>query len=177
MRTVRRQHGLTLDDLAEVTGLTKSYLSKVERGHSTPSISAALKIARALQVDVAQLFSDDAAVGALTVQRAETRDGRRSHPIAADMLGKAMSPFVLRPGPQFKTHPHITHPGQEFVFVHRGSVELNYDGSVTSLDTGDCAYFDASVPHRLRSVGAEPAEVIVVTYDEPGRRGPDKRTL
>ena len=170
MRAVRRQRGLTLDELAAATGLTKSYLSKVERGHSTPSISAALKIARTLEVDVARLFSDDAAATALTVQRAADRDGRRNHPVAADMLGKAMAPFVLRPGPEFGTHAHGAHPGQEFVFVHRGCAELDYDGALTTLGAGDCAYFDAATPHRLRRVGAEPAEVVVVTYDEPGRR-------
>jgi mannose-6-phosphate isomerase-like protein (cupin superfamily) len=81
-----------------------------------------------------------------------------------------MSPFVVRPGRQFAAHPHPSHPGQEFVFVHAGSVELNHDGRILRLDTGDCAYFDASAPHKLRQVGDQPAEVVVVAYDAPGRR-------
>ncbi|BBY98752.1 helix-turn-helix domain-containing protein [Mycolicibacterium fallax] len=169
MRTVRRQRALTLADLAAATGLTKSYLSKVERARSTPSISAAMKIARALEVDVARLFTDDPAAASLTVERAAEHAGGRSHPIAATMLGKAMAPFLVRPGRQFATLDQATHPGQEFIFVHRGSVELNHDGRVTALEAGDCAYFDAAAPHALRRVGAEPAEVIVVTYAEPGR--------
>ncbi|BBZ65713.1 putative transcription regulator protein [Mycolicibacterium insubricum] len=175
MRTVRRQRAQTLDELAAVTGLTKSYLSKVERGRSTPSVSAAIKIARALDVDVARLFSDDPTAASLTVERAADHAGGRSHAIAATMLGKAMAPFVVRPGTRFTTHPHAaasghaTHPGQEFLFVHRGRVELDHDGRITALDAGDCAYFDASVPHGLRRVGDESAEVVVVTYDEPRR--------
>src|ERR1700743_2085667 len=58
LRAVRKQRGLTLSSLAEQTGLTKSYLSKIERRQSTPSIAVALKVARALDVDVAQLFSE-----------------------------------------------------------------------------------------------------------------------
>lgn len=161
---------MTLDDLAGATGLTKSYLSKVERGQSMPSIAAAMKIARALDVDVAQLFSDDPTVSVLHVERAGQRTGARHHPIAAGMLGKAMSPFVVRPGRQFACHPHPTHPGQEFLFVHCGTVELSHGGSVTELKTGDCAYFDAAEPHKLRQVGDETAEVIVVAYDNPGTR-------
>lgn len=161
---------MTLDELAAATGLTKSYLSKVERGHSVPSIAAALKIARALEVDVAQLFSDDPEAGTLTVERASERGADRHHAIAAAMLGKAMSPFVVRPGRQFAAHPHPSHPGQEFVFVHRGTVELNHDGAIIRLGSGDCAYFDAAVPHKLRQVGDDPAEVVVVAYDAPGRR-------
>jgi transcriptional regulator with XRE-family HTH domain len=159
---------MTLEQVADGTGLTKSYLSKVERGHSVPSIAAAMKIARTLDVDVAQLFSDDPEVGTLTVERAAERNGERHHPIAAGMLGKAMSPFVVRPGRQFTAHPHPTHPGQEFVFVHAGRVELNHDGQIVELATGDCAYFDAAAPHKFRQVGDDIATVVVVAYDAPG---------
>lgn len=165
---------MTLDELAAATGLTKSYLSKVERQQSVPSIAAALKIARALDVDVAQLFSDDPEVGSLTVERAGDRGADRHHAVAAGMLGKAMSPFVVRPGRQFAAHPHPSHPGQEFVFVHAGSVELSHDGRVVTLDAGDCAYFDASAVHKLRQVGDEPAEVVVVAYDAP-QGGPHRK--
>ncbi|MGK9522668.1 helix-turn-helix transcriptional regulator, partial [Salmonella enterica subsp. enterica] len=51
--------GVTLESLAEKSGMTKSYLSKVERGLNTPSIAAALKLAKALNVKVEELFSED----------------------------------------------------------------------------------------------------------------------
>lgn len=166
LRAVRLQRSMTLESLAEATGLTKSYLSKVERRQSVPSIAAAMKIARALEVDVAQLFSDDPEASAITVERAIDHHRRRHHPVATDMLGKAMSPFVVRPGPEFAEHSHPSHAGQEFVFVHAGTVELNYDSQITTLGTGDCAYFDASATHRFRRVGAAPAVVIVVAYTD-----------
>ncbi|OBJ45484.1 DNA-binding protein [Mycolicibacterium mucogenicum] len=169
LRAVRQQRGMTLEELAAGTGLTKSYLSKVERGQSIPSIAAALKISRTLDVDVAQLFSDDPEVTTFAVERAADRGTARNQAIAAGMLGKAMSPFVVRPGRQFAAHAHPTHPGQEFVFVHSGTVELNYDGRLVELSTGDCAYFDAATQHKLRQVGEETAEVIVVTSPAPPR--------
>jgi len=169
LRAVRQQRGMTLEELAAGTGLTKSYLSKVERGQSVPSIAAALKISRTLDVDVAQLFSDDPEVSTFAVERATDRGSTRNHAIAAGMLGKAMSPFVVRPGRQFAAHAHPTHPGQEFVFVHAGTVELNYDGRLVELSAGDCAYFDAATQHKLRQVGNETAEVIVVTSPAPRR--------
>ncbi|MUL45882.1 helix-turn-helix transcriptional regulator [Mycobacterium sp. CBMA293] len=169
LRTVRQQRGMTLDELAAGTGLTKSYLSKVERGQSVPSIAAAIKISRTLDVDVAQLFSDDPEVSTFTVERASDRGTARHHAIAAGMLGKAMSPFVVRPGRQFAAHSHPTHPGQEFVFVHSGTVELNYDGRLVELAAGDCAYFDATTQHKLRQVGDETAVVVVVTSPAPPR--------
>ncbi|ORB86652.1 DNA-binding protein [Mycobacterium kansasii] len=167
LRAVRRQRGLTLEQLAEQTGLTKSYLSKIERGQSTPSIAVALKVARALDVDVGRLFSDEAAEEKITVDRSRDRAGRgrgRYHALASALLGKSMSPFVVRPTDDPADDPHPEHAGQEFVFVHAGSIELDYGDQTIRLDTGDSAYFDASVGHTLRAVGDGRSEVVVVTH-------------
>lgn len=60
LKLLRKKLGVTLEVLAEKSGMTKSYLSKVERGLNTPSIAAALKLARALNVNVEELFAEDA---------------------------------------------------------------------------------------------------------------------
>jgi transcriptional regulator with XRE-family HTH domain len=169
LRAVRKQRGLTLEQLAKQTGLTKSYLSKIERRQSTPSIAVALKVARALEVDVGRLFSDEAAQEKITVDRAPAdADGERYRVLASALLGKSMSPFVVRPTENLADDPHPEHAGQEFVFVHAGSVELDYGDQTIALGTGDSAYFDASVSHKIRAVGAERTEVVVVAQTEPG---------
>lgn len=171
LRAVRRQRGLTLENLAERTGLTKSYLSKIERRQSTPSIAVALKVATALDVDVAQLFSEQAADEKITVDRAGDRraaKGEQYVALAPTVLGKSMSPFVVRPKRRTADDLHPVHAGQEFVFVHAGCVELDYGDRTISLGAGDSAYFDASVSHKFRAVGAEAPEVIVVAQNDPG---------
>ncbi|EID15791.1 hypothetical protein MXEN_06248 [Mycobacterium xenopi RIVM700367] len=170
LRAVRRQRGLTLQSLAEQTGLTKSYLSKIERRQSTPSIAVALKVARALDVDVAQLFSDQTTDEKITVDRAgdRTHEPGRYVALASGALGKSMSPFVVRPTATSTDDPHPVHAGQEFVFVHTGTVELQYGDRAVELGAGDSAYFDASVSHRLRAVGKVPAEVVVVAHQDSG---------
>lgn len=160
LRAVRRQRGLTLERLAEQTGLTKSYLSKIERGQSTPSIAVALKVARALDVDVGRLFSDEAAEEKITVDRADSAGGRY-RALASTLLGKSMSPFVVRPGSP-SDDPHPEHAGDELVFVHAGTVDLEYGDQTITLGTGDSAYFDASIPHKIRRAGTQRAEVVVV---------------
>lgn len=168
LRAVRRQRGLTLEGLAERTGLTKSYLSKIERSRSTPSIAVAIKVAQALDVDVAQLFSERGDEDKIAVDRATDRreDRRRYRAMAASMLGKSMSPFVVRPTGDAHPLPAL-HGGQEFVFVHAGTVELEYGDATWTLAAGDSAYFDASISHRIRSVGPEPAQVVVVAENSP----------
>ncbi|BBX44324.1 XRE family transcriptional regulator [Mycobacterium cookii] len=168
LRAVRRERGLTLAILAERTGLTKSYLSKIERQQSTPSIAVALKVARALDVDVAQLFCDKSAELTIEVDRADdrSRDAGHYQLLAPNMLGKAMSPFIVRPFQGEDDH-FPAHPGQEFLFVHAGTVELQYGENIVTLAAGDSAYFDASVNHDLRAVGKSRAQVVVVAYNEP----------
>ncbi|BBZ38993.1 helix-turn-helix domain-containing protein [Mycobacterium conspicuum] len=166
LRAVRRQRGLTLQALAEQTGLTKSYLSKIERRQSTPSIAVALKVAKALDVDVGRLFSDEATQEKITVDRADADGGQRYRVLASGLLGKSMSPFVVRPGAGLADDPRPEHAGQEFVFVHAGTIELDYGDQTITLNTGDSAYFDASVGHQIRGVGAAPAHVVVVAHPQ-----------
>lgn len=170
LRAVRRQRGLTLESLAQQTGLTKSYLSKIERHQSTPSIAVALKVARALDVDVAQLFSDEGADRKITIDRADGRshaNHERYVALAPAILGKSMSPFIVRPTDGAADDPRPAHTGQEFVFVHTGTVELDYGDQTFRLDAGDSAYFDASVSHHFRPLGTGPAEVVVVAHNDP----------
>lgn len=172
LRAVRKQRGLTLEDLAGRTGLTKSYLSKIERSRSTPSIATAIKVAAALDVDVTQLFCERGEEDQIAVDRAVDRsaDRQRYRAVASGMLGKSMSPFVVRPTARTlrDAHPpHALHRGQEFVFVHAGTVELEYGDATWTLAAGDSAYFDASISHRIRALGPEPAEVVVVAEGDP----------
>lgn len=166
LRAVRQQRGMTLEELAAETELTKSYLSKIERQRSTPSIAVAMRLARALDVDVAQLFAEDQSVTSLSVDRAEERDPSRYHAVASAMLGKAMSPFIVRPTVKFAEHPHPAHAGQELVFVHAGAIELRLGDESVALAAGDCVYFDSSIPHQLRQRGSARSEVLVVIHTE-----------
>lgn len=170
LRAVRKQRGLTLEALAQQTGLTKSYLSKIERRRSTPSIAVALKVAKALDVDVGRLFSEEAAHEKITVERAANAEGERYRVLASSLLGKSMSPFVVRPTERPADDPHPEHTGQEFLFVHAGTVELDYGDQTFTLGPGDSAYFDASIGHQVRAVGAEPAEVVVVATRDASSR-------
>ncbi|MFB7873762.1 helix-turn-helix domain-containing protein [Nocardia sp. NPDC056064] len=170
VRAVRKQRGLTLDDLAARTGLTKSYLSKVERGRSTPSIAVAIKVAAALEVEVGQLFAADSESQNFVLDRAP-RDGdepEHLRVLAAQMLGKSMEPFVLDPRRSDADLDHSEHPGQELVYVLAGSIDLHYGDQVATMEQGDSAYFDSAVAHRIRARGRAKAQVLVVVHNQPG---------
>jgi transcriptional regulator with XRE-family HTH domain len=171
IRTMRQQRGISLDQLAERTGLTKSYLSKVERGLSVPSISTALKVADSFAVTVGQLLGQEQEPDAICVvhkkdRKRFMRDGSAAgynyELIAAAKQYKSMEPFIMRPPLEFQDDRLFEHMGEEFIFVLTGSVEVEFPNRRVLLQTGDAVYFDSHIPHRTRSVGKAIAETLVV---------------
>ena len=121
---LRKQRALTLDDLASVSGLTKSYLSKVERGLSVPSISTAMKLAASFDLSVGQLLGEDQYDDAISVvrrtrrpsfMRAGSSSGYDYEMLAAGKRFKSMEPFVMRPPLAFQDGRRFEHAGQEMI--------------------------------------------------------------
>jgi transcriptional regulator with XRE-family HTH domain len=168
---LRKQHGMTLDQLADAAGLTKSYISKVERGLSVPSISTALKIAGTFDLSVGQLLGETQYDDAISlVRRAERpsfmRGGSASgydyEMLAPGKRFKTMEPYIMRPPLKFQDDRHFEHGGQEIIFVLSGAIELSFGGNSFKLNSGDCVYFDSHVPHRSRSLNGKVAQALVV---------------
>lgn len=174
LRPLRKRLGVTLDALAESAGLTKSYLSKVERGLSTPSVAAALKIAAALDVNVEELFSQGATGDAgYSLVRAGSRrsfgdaDAGIEYSSLTDQVGsRHILPFVLYPRAEFSDDAFKAHHGEEFLFVHRGEVEVDLGSERLNLNTGDSLHFSARIPHRIRCVGQEKSELLILVVGE-----------
>ena len=114
LRTLRRQQALSLEQLAQRTGLTKSYLSKLERGLSEPSISTVLRLAEAYGVGVSQLVGSDqnAQDELVSLVRVADREALQRGGLGAEyryesLAGrrkvKAMEPFVVHPPREFPT--------------------------------------------------------------------------
>ena len=174
LRKLRKKLGLTLETLADQAGLTKSYLSKVERGLSSPSIEVALRLAGAMNVPVEDLFSDTPAddVG-YNVVRADNRgtlakgsQGLRYASLARRVADRSLLPFILYPQKTFKQSAFKEHPGEEFIFVHRGQIEVDFGDKRLCLAQGDSLHFNAQQPHRIRAMGNEEAELLIVVSSE-----------
>ncbi len=168
LREARLALGLTLDKLASMSGHTRGYLSLVERGLKTPSIAALVRIASALDLNMAQLFDRDASPGRqYSIYRQEpgtgpdrAQGGRWLFPLAAARTGKIMEPFLLQP--PFKAAPRATHAGEEFLYVLSGEIGIKLDAEEIFLRAGDCLYFSSDTHHEVRSVGERRAEALVI---------------
>jgi transcriptional regulator with XRE-family HTH domain len=176
IKMLRQQMGMSLQDMADASGLTKSYLSKVERGICVPSIAAAIKISTALKIDVGQLFSPTSSSEMLSVVRHNERlrivraagEGSSMEALAAEINNKRMQPFIVYPPSELSDGPHAAgHAGEEFLYVLTWSIEIQFPDHREQLKKGDAIYFNALLPHCLRSAGKQQASaLVVISYDQ-----------
>lgn len=177
LKVLRRRQRFSLEQLSQLSGLTKSYLSKLERGISEPSISTVLKLADAYGIGISELIGtgEEGENGISVVLRGERtpldRPGRdtgyRYEALAGKRLVKTMNPFVVYPPRERPQEPEsFPHSGEEFMLVLKGSISITVSGREINLEPGDSIYFDSELPHWMLTTSAERAEVLVVTSHE-----------
>ncbi|KUE90837.1 XRE family transcriptional regulator [Cupriavidus necator] len=175
LAALRKLNGLTLEELAQRASLTKSYLSKLERGLSSPTIGTVLKLAEALDATVDQLIAKPQRGNEILLVKAADRvpfspsaerQGYTYEAIATERVDKAMQPFVMVPPFTLaQDQPMASHAGEELIFVVSGEMEVLFDDRTVRMRAGDSLYFNASIPHRSRSIGKTLAQALVVVSD------------
>ncbi|MGD0881319.1 MAG: XRE family transcriptional regulator [Acidimicrobiales bacterium] len=169
LHAARDRAGLTLEQLAEATGLSKAHLSRLESGERQPSIAALLDLSAALGVQVNSLLGEDRSGSPLAVSDGDepvhSANGlsivvRSGFPgsSAIEALGISIDPDRAPSVP-------ARHRGEEWLYVTAGTLELEYDGETHILEVGQCAHFDADRPHRLAAIGGV-TEVLMVAAHE-----------
>ena len=170
----RIEQRLTIEQLAASTGLTRSWLSKVENFRVTPSLPALFKIASSLGISLAELVEGiEESPGICIVRKGEGKQIDRDpspdndivyRSLAHDRTARAMEPFSLRIPAHGGRTECLPHDGEEFLVVLRGRAAMQYGEEEIELNEGDCLYFNGSTPHRVYNPHDEPAEVLCVFY-------------
>ncbi|MFG3552273.1 cupin domain-containing protein [Streptomyces sp. NPDC047725] len=174
LRRERLERGFTLERLAEKTGLSRSYLSNVERDVNSPTINTLRTIVDALGTTLSRLFHTiDRERRVLTrpEERVElTRAGVEgvTYTLLNPKHGGKLEMMMLEvaPGASSGTDPH-THGGEEAGLLLSGELDYWVDGVHHHLQPGDCVSFDSSLPHRYSNPGNVPA-VCVWSETLPG---------
>jgi transcriptional regulator with XRE-family HTH domain len=167
----RRERGMTLAELAAATGLDKGYLSRVERNLKTPSIATVLKLAKALDVPVAQLFGEIVDDSVIHVSRAAERGehaarGDGNYRIESLTHGKGLDGlegFLLYPPSTFVEDLRAEHDGEELLFVIDGPIEVRFADRTIRLDVGDSIQFPGSLVHYVRRVGRTGCVLVAIS--------------
>lgn len=173
LRELRKARGLTLTDVAEITGLAVSTVSKVERGLMALTYDRLLQLATGLKMDLPALFGregtrfqkDSIAVARLGEFQPQETPTYSYEILFPEVWHKAMTPMTGR----VKAHSRlefgdmIRHAGQEFVFVLSGQLTVHTDKHAPiTLGPGESIYLDSGMGHIYTSAGNEDARILVV---------------
>ncbi|MBV8970095.1 MAG: cupin domain-containing protein [Verrucomicrobia bacterium] len=167
LQNLRISRGWSLQDLADRSGLSRAFLSRLESGDRQASIAAVLTLSRIFQVSLASLFEAEVETEpCVIVRRAETVE-QMANGLAYIPLSKADSRFNLQPirvkvSRSRRGIEHYHHEGEEWIYVLSGSLTLSLVGRTFDLEAGDAAHFDSRLPHRLIARGHKDPELLVV---------------
>ncbi|MBU8848527.1 MAG: XRE family transcriptional regulator [Desulfobacterales bacterium] len=174
IKRMRKTKKLTLEYVAEKSGFSKGYLSKLENSDKAPPVSTLVNIASALNVSVSEILGEtmDVAPSLSLVKKNErpvmaldgTRFGYSYEPLAYNFPSKRMHPYILTIPKDIEKIPLFEHKGEEIFMVQEGKVNFFHGNKEYELEEGDCIYFDASFPHRGFAVDCDEAKCLIVIY-------------
>jgi len=171
IKAFRTQKRITLEVLAEKTGFTKGYLSKVETSKKSPPVSTLGIIARALGVTISALLGEEASRTSFCIVRKNERPliardgtafGYSYEAMAYRYPGKIMEPFILTLPVKPKKRTLYQHEGEEILFVIQGTMKFLHANEEYVVNEGDCLYFDSNLPHWGESIGPREVKCFMV---------------
>lgn len=169
LKEARRTQGLSLDAVAKLSGVSRSMVSQIERGESSPTISTLWNLTRALGVDFAGLL--DVSSAAATIETLRSVDVP-----TIQNLGEGVKIRILSPPEEAGKHevyelifsldgvlnskPH-TRGAREHLTVIEGVLDVTSGEDTSRIEAGDTARYSADVPHQIKAVGAARAFLVV----------------
>lgn len=173
IRTIRKQRGLSLEQVSAKSGVALATLSRIENGKGSGTFRTHRKIAEAFGLPLTEFYRDlqseeaEASVLATQSEEAEsfTYDEKASAVFLARQLsGKQMLPqmIILQPGGRTALEEYLAGT-ERWLFGLEGTTRVQIGEKNYPLSSGESLYFKASLPHRFENTGGSEAKLISVT--------------
>ncbi len=156
VRAERTRLGITLRQLASLSGLSASFISQLENDLVHPSIPTLDRIGRQLGTTAQALIALGDPAPTSVVRR-----GSPVHPTHAGVASSGRARALVRGdralsalevnGSPHEFADYFQHPGEEILYIVEGEIELDLDGELIQLAPGDAVTYDGLRPHRTRS--------------------------
>ena len=173
IKEFRINKGMTLQEFAEKTGLTKGYLSKIENSEKAPPVSTLINLAKALDISMSEIFGevqDNSPICFVkkSERRMIARDGSvfgyAYQALAHKFLNKHMEPYFLTLPLVPREKVLFQHKGQEMLFVLEGTMKFFHGEKEFIVEEGDCIYFDSNIPHYGVCQNNKEVKCLMVIY-------------
>jgi transcriptional regulator with XRE-family HTH domain len=180
IKGLREMKNLSVEDIAERSGLSILQVNRIEQNEEFPSLAPLIKIARVLGVRLGTFLDDQQELGPVicrkkTIEDAEgisfSNNAKTVHKnmsyyaLSQDKSGRHMEPFLIDVQPaESADFVPSSHEGEEFIFVMEGIIEINYGKDTYILEEGDSIYYDSIVAHHVHAGNEYPAKILGVVY-------------
>jgi transcriptional regulator with XRE-family HTH domain len=176
IKELRRQKNLSLQQLAERSGVSSAAIHKIERNGMVPTIATLMKLASALNRTVGWLVDEQSVEHeqAVLIRAADRRQVFTSKE-GLELLGlsgpygrffMAGARATVEPGANSGPKP-MEHPGEELVYMLDGTLTFEIDGTAYVLRRGDALHFRTDKPHRWANPGTRPARALWMALRSP----------
>jgi transcriptional regulator with XRE-family HTH domain len=166
IKKIRLGKKISLDRMANETGLAIDQIKEIEAGKTIPPVGVLLQIARALQVDSGFLFKEQETAMKKRVRAFTKRTDNYAYTtLTPGAENKHLKAFRISID-AMQEHKGVgyQHEGEEFVYVLQGKVEVMVGDHVNRLKKDDSLHFNSAIQHKIRNIGKEDAEMLVVVY-------------
>lgn len=171
LKEIRKKQGMTLVQLSEKSGVQVATLSRLENLKMTGTVDSHMALARALSVDVTQLYAD-----IIKDERAVDIHGKQNEKdvfihstkasfeiLTGNVLQKRMMPTLLTLDGNGRTSSEQNPVGTDkFVYILEGKIKVIVGDQVYILTKGNCIYFEASFAHHFINAGKKTVKALIV---------------
>lgn len=178
IKTLCSDRNITKEQLSERSGLSLEKIELIENGEKIPSLSSLIKISRALGVRLGTFLDDSENIGPVVHRKSEKSESAtfsshlstaNSHmdffSLAASKAARNMEPFLINIHKNEDAKKvSSSHEGEEFIYVLKGTVNIDYGKEKYVLQSGDSLYYDSIVEHLVYTESDEGAQILAVVY-------------
>lgn len=168
LREARKARGLSLDAVAKLSGVSRSMVSQIERGESSPTVATLWNLTTALQIDFAGLMEARPAPVIEVVRAAAAPVMQRSEGVRIRILSPPESvgdhevyELTFAAGAALTSDPHSA-GCREHLTVLAGRLQVTSGENTERLGVGDVARYPADVPHEIRAEGGPARAILIV---------------
>ncbi|MCP4352796.1 MAG: cupin domain-containing protein [Desulfobacterales bacterium] len=166
IKQVRTEKKISLDRVANETGFSTDYLKEIEAGKTIPPVGSLLQISKALEIDSGFFLREQESTLKDRVQAYTKRtDNYAYNTLTPGAENKHLKAFRVNIE-AMQDHKGVgyQHEGEEFVYVLSGEVEVIVGEHVNTLAKDESLHFNSGIKHKLKNIGKETAELLVVIY-------------
>lgn len=167
IKNLRELSNLTQEELAERAGLTKGFISQIERDLTSISLDSFLQILEAMDENISDFFRESSAekIAYRETDRVviEKEKIQRFELLVPGSTNRRLEPILLTLRKGQVTPKERPHEGEEFGFVLRGKITLRFGKEVVRLNRGECFYLSAEKEHWIQNTSSKEAVILWVS--------------